>query len=114
MVTTIPTVANDLIRTITSYAYRCTRLVSATILSEYNNQPAVEQNYSVQNTGSGKAITASLLLTDTSGVQPRRIVFDDTGNLISINDKIVYYEATTEPVVNIELFEHAIRNRGFI
>ena len=49
-----------------------------------------------------------------AGVQGQRLIFDNVGNLVVISGETINYEATDAQIVNIELFENAIRYRGLL
>lgn len=104
---------SDLISATTTYTYACTRLASVTIVSVFRSQAETTRRYEVTTTGSGKALTSTTTLVG-SAVPGRSLTFDNSGNLIAAGLKTINYEATTEPVVNIELFENAIRHSGLL
>jgi len=111
--TTVSSGTGDFISSTTTYSYNCTTLLSAMVESDNRTQPDTVQNYTVQTTGSGKAVTTTTTL-EAAGVQGQRLVFDTAGNLVDVRGQTINYEATDDQIVNIVLFEHALRYRGLL
>ena len=97
-----------------TYDYDCTTLLSVTEeFFQDSTSTAIVRNSNVVTNGSGKAVTTVTTL-ESPGVSGRQMVFDSFGNLTQVGDETINYEPTTEQVVNIELFENAIRHRGLL
>lgn len=97
-----------------TYQYDCTTLLS--VAEEFFERPsssAAIRRSTVVTSGAGRAVT-TVTKPDGSGLSGRRLVFDSFGNLVQVGDEIINYEPTSEQVVNIELFENALRYRGLI
>lgn len=107
------TATGDLVTSTTTYTYDCTRVRTATIESEYRSQPDVVQNYTIETTGSGKAVSTFTTLVG-AGVAAKVLRFDSAGNVIDRAGETINYETTDEQIVNIELFENAIRYYGLL
>lgn len=103
--------AADLISATTTYTYACTRLTAVSIDSVFRSKAETSRSYTVTTTGSGRAITSTTTLVN-SQLPGRVLTFDTHGNLTMAGAKTINYEAITDPIVNIELFENAIRHSG--
>lgn len=110
---TTPAAGSDLITSTTTYTYDCTTLRTATVDSDYRNQTVNPQNYTTQTSGTGKAVTTTTTLLD-SGLSGQRLVFDGSGNLVDARGETINYEEIADQVVNIVLFENALRYKGLI
>lgn len=97
-----------------TYEYDCTTLTSVEEqFFQTSSSTAVIRNSTVVASGSGKGITTVTTL-DSPGVQGRTLVFDSFGSLVQVGTETINHEPTSEQVVNIELFENAIRYKGLI